>query len=91
MLGTPSGHPAFVRAHLEKTSGEHQTLLDRIPMVSDLQSSWLLLVHCASARADHISRVVEPEAAEDFCQRHDAGLWSVFVLACKSIWTNRRM
>ena len=46
VLGTPLGHLAFVRAHLERTSREHQTLLDRIPMVSDLQSSWLLLVHC---------------------------------------------
>ena len=66
VLGTPLGHPAFVRAHLERTCGEHQTLLDRIPMVSDLQSSWLLLVHCASARANYISRVVEPEVAEVF-------------------------
>ena len=84
VLGTPLGHPAFVRAHLERTSGEHQTLLDRIPMVSDLQSSWLLLVHCASARANYISRVVEPGAAEDFCRRHDAGLWKCFC-ACMQI------
>ena len=84
VLGTPLGHPAFVRAHLERTSREHQTLLDRIPMVSDLQSSWLLLVHCASARPNYISRVVEPEAAEDFCRRHDAGLWMCFC-ACMQI------
>ena len=84
VLGTNLGHNAFVRAHLERTSGEHQTLLDRILMVSDLQSSWLLLVHSASARANYISRVVEPEAAEDFCRRHDAGLWRCFC-ACMQI------
>ena len=31
--------------HLEGTSADHQLLLDRIPMLEDLQSSWLLLVH----------------------------------------------
>ena len=53
-------------------------------MISDLQSSWLLLVHCVSARANYISKVVEPEAAEDFCRRHDARLWRCFC-ACMQI------
>ena len=84
MLGTPLGHFAFVRTHLERIGRDHQTLLDRIPMISDLQPSWLLLVHCAAARANYISRVVEPEAAEEFCRRHDAGLWRCFC-ACLQI------
>ena len=29
--GTPFGHPAFVAAHLERTTAEHQALLDRVP------------------------------------------------------------
>ena len=78
VLGTPLGHRDFVRTHLEWTSVDHQFLLDRIPMLEDLESSWLLLVHCAAARANHMMRVVEPEAAQEFCQRHDAALWRCF-------------
>ena len=40
VLGTPLGHPDFVAAQLQ-----------RIPRVPDLQSAWLLLLHCASPRA----------------------------------------
>ena len=50
ILGTPLGNPEFVRAHLERTVQKHQKLLERIPVVPDVQSSWLLLLHCASAR-----------------------------------------
>ena len=39
------------------------------------QAAWLLLVHCAAARANYVARVVEPGSAEHFCRRHDAGLW----------------
>ena len=58
--GTPLGHQDFGRAQLEMLSACHHTLLARIPMVEDVQSAWLLLVHCASARANHVARVVEP-------------------------------
>ena len=47
-------------------------------MLDDFQSSWLLLVHCAVARANYMMRVVELEAAQEFCQRHDAALWRCF-------------
>ena len=56
VLGTPLGHADFIRAHLEKTAVEHQVLLDRIPLVEDVQSTWLFLVHCAAARANYHSR-----------------------------------
>ena len=35
VLGTPMRHPVFVAAHLERTTAEHQVLLDRIPHVPD--------------------------------------------------------
>ena len=54
VLGTPLGHPDFVKAHLDKLTAEHQTLLERIPLVEDAQSAWLLLVHCAAARANEL-------------------------------------
>ena len=48
VLGTPLGDPAFIQARLEKKADAQRTLLERIPMVTDLQSAWLILVHCAS-------------------------------------------
>ena len=75
VLGAPIGHPEFVRRQLEIVSQEHQTLLSRIPHVQDTQCAWLLLVHCASARANYLLRVMHPEAVEEFARRHDAGLW----------------
>ena len=56
VLGKPHGHQDFVRAQLEMLSAHHHTLLARIPMVEDVQSAWLLLVHCASARANCVAR-----------------------------------
>ena len=44
VLGTPLGHPAFVQAQLEETTRRHQTLLERIPAVQDVQSAWALLL-----------------------------------------------
>ena len=75
VLGTPLGHADFIRDHLEKTAAEHQVLLDRIPLVDDVQSAWLLLVHCAAARANYLCRVVEPATVVDFCRTHDERLW----------------
>ena len=75
VLGTPLGHTDFVRAHLEKTTRDHQVFLDRIPLLKDVQSAWLLLVHCAAARANYQVRVVEPRTVEDFCRTHDEQLW----------------
>ena len=51
ILGTPLGHPAHVQRFLNSISEEHQTLRRRIPLVSDVQAVWLLLVHCVGARA----------------------------------------
>ena len=64
--------------YLEGTTADHQLLLDRIPLLGDLQSLSLLLVYCAAARADNMSRVVEPDAAREFCRRHDAAVWRCF-------------
>ena len=46
VLGTPIGHQDFVAARLES-----EVMLDEISSINDVQSAWLLLVHCASARA----------------------------------------
>ena len=75
ILGTPLGHSDFVAAHLRRVSAEHQDLLQRIPSVADVQSAWLLLLHCAAARACFQLRVVGPSAVEEFARHHDQSLW----------------
>ena len=72
ILGAPLGHPDFVSAHLERTIAEHAVLLERIP--SDVQSAWLLLVHCAQARATNLLRALQPSLSEEFARSHDAGM-----------------
>ena len=55
---------------------EQRTLLERIPQVRDLQSAWLLLLHCATARAKYLLRVVEPQAVAEYARLHDNGTWN---------------
>ena len=74
ILGTPIGHPEYVRRFLIRLTDEHQTLLDRIPLVGDVRAAWLLLVHCAAVRATCSLRCVDPEAVEGFARRHDQGM-----------------
>ena len=63
VLGAPIGHLAFVAAQL----AEHQaTLLQRIPLMPDLQSAWLLLLHCAGARATYLQSG-QPRGSSRLC------------------------
>ena len=61
--------------HLEKVLEQHQVLLNGIPRVPDLQSAWLILLHCASARANYQLRVMRPEVVLEFAAAHDENLW----------------
>ena len=75
VLGIPLGDPAYIQAHLEMKATEQRSLLDRIPLVSDLQSAWLILLPCASARANYLLRVVEPQAVAEYARSHDDNIW----------------
>ena len=75
LLGTSLGHPNFVARHFRSFTEEHQVLLQRIPRVRDLQSAWLLLLHCASVRANHFFRVVDPGSSVDFARAYDNDMW----------------
>ena len=66
ILGTPLGNPEFVRRFLAQLSSKHRVLLQRIPLLDDVQSAWLLLAHCAAARANCSLRCVEPQEVEPF-------------------------
>ena len=50
VLGTPLGHPDFVRAHLRSSTEAQRVLMQRIPSIPDLQGAWLLLLFCAGSR-----------------------------------------
>ena len=71
----PLGHVDFLRAQLEATTAKHSALLQAIPNVPDVQSAWLLLLHCASVRANYQVRVLRPDAVEQFARTHDARVW----------------
>ena len=56
VLGTPLGHPQYVRRFLSPFSEKHKVLLRRTPRLDDVKSVWLLLAHCAAARANYSLR-----------------------------------
>ena len=76
VLGVPLGQPAYVREFLENKSREQTVLFERIPWVNDPQAAWLLLMMCASTRANFWLRAVRPELTEAFASRHDANVWN---------------
>ena len=75
VLATPLEHEDYVARHLEAVADEQRILLERIPRVRDVQSARLLLLHCASARANYQLRSVLPNDTSEFAAVHDEGLW----------------
>ena len=71
MLGTPLGTDAYVRAFLTEKREEHDTLLERIPSVPDLQAAWLILLFCANARSNYLLRALPPSQVREFAASHD--------------------
>ena len=61
---TPLGHHDYVLNHLERVADEHQRFMDMLPS----ESSWLLLVHCASARANYLLRTLCPDSVRGFAE-----------------------
>ena len=74
VLGVPLGRGEFVRVFLEKKNKEHETLFQRIPWLNDPQSAWLLLLMCASTRANLWLRSVHLDLTEAFAPQHDANV-----------------
>ena len=66
VLGSPVGHDEFIKAKLMSKVTEHQTLLERIPLVRDVQSAWLLLLF-----SNHWLRTVRPDLTLHFATAHD--------------------
>ena len=78
VLGVPIGQEEYIKNHLAKKSDEHQVLMDRIPLVQDLQAAWLLLFCCAGSRATFWLRSVRPQFTADFADAHDRQMWECF-------------
>ena len=60
------GTPYWVERELAEISVKHQSLLDWIPQVQDLQSAWLSLLFCAVPRPNYLLRMLHPEATRLF-------------------------
>ena len=43
--------------------------------MQDLQSAWMILLHCAAARANYQIRCVSPGGAAQFARYHDEQIW----------------
>ena len=52
--------PDFVQALTDKRLCEERRLLEELPHLPDLQCAWLLLLFCASPRANHALRTLPP-------------------------------
>ena len=78
ILGIPVGQPENIRQFLEEKADKHRTLFHRIPPVEDPQEVWLLLLMCASTRANYWLRGVQPDWTSIFAATHDAHVWEFF-------------
>ena len=76
VLGLPIGHEEFVQAELRATTEKHKTLVERVPLVQDLQSAWLLLLFCANTHATCSLRGVLPAETERFAAAHNVATWA---------------
>ena len=61
-----------MRRELGRKRVVQDQLLSRLPAVGDLQSAWLLLLFCASPRANY--RMLPPGATQAFAREHDTAV-----------------
>ena len=74
VLGTPLRSAEFVQREFAELSVKHQSLLDRIPQVQDLQSAWLLLLFCNVRMSNYFLRMLHPEVTRVFAVQHDSSV-----------------
>ena len=87
VLGALLGRDEHTTRFLEKKSEQHDILFQRVPMVPDVQASWLLLSICAATRANFYMRNVAPEVARPFAISHDFKVHRV--CARSLVWTQK--
>ena len=62
--------------HLERKNQEHEVLFQRIPWLNDPQAAWLLLLMCASPRANFWLRA-RLDLTDTFADHHDDNVWDL--------------
>ena len=75
ILGTPLGHPFFVKRKLEKMAREHGALLKRLETLQDTHCAWRLLLYCTNLCANYFA---SSKLIEDFARTNDETLWNTF-------------
>ena len=50
---------------------------NQLPNPPDLQRAWLLLLLCASPRAEHAIRTMPPSASAAYARGHDNAIWTM--------------
>ena len=70
VLGTSVGHADFVQAWADAWLQERR-LLDELPHLPDLPCAWLLLLFCASPRANHALRTLPPSESASHARARD--------------------
>lgn len=83
VLGIPVGTPEFVRSWCTDRITEERKLVDQLPALPDLQCAWSLLLHSASARANHVLRQLPPPLARDDGHHRDVAIQEcLFPISC---------
>ena len=71
VLGTPLGTPEFIDKFCQEAADEKMQLINLIPKLSSLQSSWLLLYFCVVPRLNHLLRTLPPQSVRLAAVRHN--------------------
>ena len=73
ILCAPRGSSPFIASHVDATRQGHALLLERLHVLEDLESSWLLLLFCYQPRSNYLLRMLPPHSAT-LAPAHDASL-----------------
>ena len=87
VLGVPIGQPQFVRDYLERKNQEHEILYQRILWLNDPQAAWLLLLMCASTRANFWLRAVRPDLTDTL----QSTTMTTCGFACAQYWGHQQL
>ena len=75
MLGSVLGHDDdFIGRQLHRKRVEPDRLLDRIPLLDDLQAAWFLLQNCAAPRANFCCAFLPPHLSAGYAAAHDSAV-----------------
>ena len=87
-LGTPIGTAEFVAQETRTRLQEAQRFLDALLDLPDLQCAWLLLLYCASPRAQHLLRTLPPSLSDEKNEYMQLRTMMPFGSPCSGSWAN---